>query len=362
MMLAIFRSGADERNKNAKMRERVDGRATRRDRKGCGGFTLVELLVVIAIIGILVALLLPAVQAAREAARRSQCSNNLKQIGLAILNYESSKKHLPPGSKSKEFVQDTNYWSTWTVEILPYMEEGGVYSLWNRNVSLEDPLNRALKQQRVATYLCPTEDDPNTLIVPETGPGASLAPPNNQYQPGSYRANSGSASGLNCGGYWDDPANIPFAVIDPTAGLKTRGPMYAVVDATSPSPGGAAPSEVKLKQITDGTSKTRLAGEYMTRTTPRRRTLWAYAYTSYNQSSGIPESRTLMPDYARCFNFPGATTCSDNCKRAWGSFHAGGIFQNVFCDGAVRAISEDVSVDVFVASCTIQAQETSESL
>jgi prepilin-type N-terminal cleavage/methylation domain-containing protein len=326
------------------------------------GFTLVELLVVIAIIGVLVALLLPAIQAARDAARRAQCSNNLKQIGLAILNYENTKRHFPAGSTAKEFVQDTNYWSTWTVDILPYMEEPGIYSLWDRTVPLEDPKNRDLKQRRVATYICPSDIEIDVLVVPETGPGANLAPPNNQYQPGSYRANSGSASGRNCGGYWDDPLNIPWAIVDPTAGLKTRGPMYAVVDPTVPSPTGAPPQEVKLKQITDGTSKTRLVGEYMTRTNPRRRTLWAYAYTSYNQSSGIPESRTLIPDYNQCYNFPGATTCDDNCKRGWGSFHAGGVFQNVFCDGAVRAISEDVDLTIFVASCTIQGQETGESL
>ena len=85
------------------------------------GFTLVELLVVIAIIGILVALLLPAVQAAREAARRSQCSNNLKQMGLACLNYESARKTLPPGT----FLGEGSAWSAF---ILPYLEQGSMFS------------------------------------------------------------------------------------------------------------------------------------------------------------------------------------------------------------------------------------------
>jgi prepilin-type N-terminal cleavage/methylation domain-containing protein len=87
-----------------------------RNRRRLAAFTLVELLVVIAIIGVLVALLLPAIQAAREAARRSQCSNNLKQVGLAMLNYESANKHLPPGALMNEG-------SAWSIYLLPYLEE-----------------------------------------------------------------------------------------------------------------------------------------------------------------------------------------------------------------------------------------------
>ena len=87
-----------------------------RKRHRSRAFTLVELLVVIAIIGVLVALLLPAIQAAREAARRAQCSNNLKQIGLAILNYESTKKHLPPGAL-------VNEGSAWNVYLLDFIEQ-----------------------------------------------------------------------------------------------------------------------------------------------------------------------------------------------------------------------------------------------
>lgn len=335
---------------------------------GSQGFTLVELLVVIAIIGVLVALLLPAVQAAREAARRSQCANNLKQIGLSILNFENTKKRFPAGSTAKTDVQEGPYWSTWSIDILPYMEENALYALWNPKFHLDDPnpdpknTNRDLKQRRVDAYLCPSDDLTEPLVVPETGPGAILAPPNNRYHIGSYRANSGSgAASTFCGAHWDNPLGIPWILLDPNRGPATRGPMYAVVEkitAVAVSP----PKEVKMSQITDGASKTRLAGEYMTLTNPRRRTLWAYAYTSYNQSSGIPESRTLIPDYEACSTFPGDSSCQDNCKRAWGSFHAGGIFQNVFCDGAVRSISEDVDIAVFVASSTIQGQESGESL
>src|SRR3954471_20063556 len=93
-------------------------------RRAAPGFTLVELLVVIAIIGILVALLLPAIQAAREAARRTKCVNNLKNIGLACLNYESTKKSYPPSSTIATDISTNGL--SWEVLILPYIEEGGI--------------------------------------------------------------------------------------------------------------------------------------------------------------------------------------------------------------------------------------------
>lgn len=114
------------------------------------GFTLVELLVVIAIIGILVGLLLPAVQAAREAARRMQCTNNLKQIGLAIHNYESSIKRLPAGSFP---VND----ATPHTVLLPYLEGSNAFSLFNFSVSLNgSALNSAAIRQTIPFYICPS--------------------------------------------------------------------------------------------------------------------------------------------------------------------------------------------------------------
>lgn len=100
--------------------------------KPCRGFTLVELLVVIAIIGILVALLLPAIQAAREAARRSQCANNLKQIGLALHNYNDSLKSLPIGSRSHPtLVPRNSYGTNWRASLLPYLEQTAIFSQLN---------------------------------------------------------------------------------------------------------------------------------------------------------------------------------------------------------------------------------------
>ena len=120
---------------------------------------------------------------------------------------------------------------------------------------------------------------------------------------------------------------------------------------------------LRLAQISDGTSKTRLGGEYMTRTRPSRRTYWSYGYTSYNQSSGAKRPAMLLPDFEKCVTIETTTGGNENnCKRTWGSFHSGGIFMNVFCDGAVRPISEDVDMTLFVNSCTIQGGETGESL
>src|SRR5215831_17732652 len=95
-----------------------------RDVRPHRGFTLIELLVVIAIIAVLIALLLPAVQSAREAARRAQCVNNLKQIGLAMHNYESANSSLPPGIKG-------SVWGTWLVYVLPFMEQSSMFNAWN---------------------------------------------------------------------------------------------------------------------------------------------------------------------------------------------------------------------------------------
>ena len=142
------------------------------------GFTLIELLVVIAIIGVLIALLLPAVQAAREAARRSQCTNNLKQIGLALHNYHSATDALPPAGEafSNEYPQ-----YGWTagpqnfsmkVRLLPYMEAGNAYNsvnfavtaIWgtdSNNPSVVDGINinRTIRQTKIASYACPSDQN-----------------------------------------------------------------------------------------------------------------------------------------------------------------------------------------------------------
>jgi prepilin-type N-terminal cleavage/methylation domain-containing protein/prepilin-type processing-associated H-X9-DG protein len=118
-----------------------------------GGFTLVELLVVIAIIGVLVALLLPAVQAAREAARRSQCANNLKQLALGMHNFEGSRGHLPFGDR----LNDTNANKIGPgVQILPFVEQGPLYDRYDFSINWYDPGNAAVVQTKLPVHACPS--------------------------------------------------------------------------------------------------------------------------------------------------------------------------------------------------------------
>ena len=136
-----------------------------------GGFTLIELLVVIAIIGVLIGLLLPAVQATREQARRTVCVNNLKQMGLAMANYATTHGGLPPG-----YVSSWDYFQTkelgpgwgWGVMILPEVEQGPLYNAINFNLKIQDPSNLTARSAVLAGYLCPSDQVPKTWTAAES--------------------------------------------------------------------------------------------------------------------------------------------------------------------------------------------------
>ncbi len=173
------------------------------------GFTLVELLVVIAIIGILIALLLPAVQAAREAARRSQCTNNLKQIGLALHNYHDTHKVFPPGTV------DGKGWLV-TTFILPYVEQASLYDQLNTRhaMNLADPAQLALARTVIPGYLCPSSQDTDptqNTRLPVLNNGANYYIAVSNYLPitgsGDIRCNT-KANGL-----FYDNSNIKMAHI-----------------------------------------------------------------------------------------------------------------------------------------------------
>ena len=125
------------------------------------GFTLIELLVVIAIIAVLIALLLPAVQQAREAARRTQCKNNIMQLGLALNNYMMAHEVLPPGTQNEtgpiQSKEGAGYHMSWTTQILPYLEQQNVYSHIDFTKSVYDPVNGPARQQRITNFICPSD-------------------------------------------------------------------------------------------------------------------------------------------------------------------------------------------------------------
>ena len=124
------------------------------------GFTLVELLVVITIIGILIALLMPAVQEAREAARRAQCSNNIKQLGLACLHYHNAQQIFPPAMfiPAGESPNVTNKWmQNWAIMILPYCEGMTLYNQFNFTVPISNALNAAPRSAQLPIMLCPSD-------------------------------------------------------------------------------------------------------------------------------------------------------------------------------------------------------------
>jgi prepilin-type N-terminal cleavage/methylation domain-containing protein len=136
------------------------------------GFTLVELLVVIAIIGALVALLLPAVQAARESGRRAQCANNLRQIGVALLAYHEAHETFPYGS---DYGGATGY-PTWAVLILPQLDQDAVFNEYNPGLAPYDPANQVAVTSRMGVFVCPSDPESRMPVLPNRGDSPSPAP------------------------------------------------------------------------------------------------------------------------------------------------------------------------------------------
>lgn len=295
------------------------------------GFTLVELLVVIAIIAMLVTLLLPAVQAAREAARKTQCSNNMKQMGLALHNYHGAKQAFPPGKVTPGPCCNTKSFETWTISILPYIEQQNLYDRYDFTKHNEDPANEFVRQAVVPTYMCPSEPQVDALDKPESGPGNNLL-----YRRGSYRCMSGRVLGPE--NYWDRDNSLP---------RDWRGVMHVVgVSNLKPE---------RMKNVIDGTSKTLAVGEMATITHERRRTFWAYSYLGYNSSVATMQSRTLLVDYDRCVEV-GGPGGQNPCERGWGGFHDE-VLLFALCDGSVRNVNITIDMNVFVRLATIAGEE-----
>jgi prepilin-type N-terminal cleavage/methylation domain-containing protein/prepilin-type processing-associated H-X9-DG protein len=193
------------------------------------GFTLIELLVVISIIAVLIALLLPAVQAAREAARRSQCINNLKQIGLALNNYHDALGAFPQGYiATSPFIDaetDTAPGWSWASMILPQLDQSPLYNATNVVLPVQAPANTTAARTYLRAYICPSDQPPSPTYLVTDGLGNTVA----TVAPTSYAGSTGS-----------DAADVAL-------GLNNDGTGNGLF---------ARNSSVKMAAITDGTSQT----------------------------------------------------------------------------------------------------------
>ena len=225
-------------------------------------FTLVELLVVIAIIGILVTLLLPAVQAAREAARRAQCANNIKQIALAVHNFANVHKGFPSGTHRDQR-------TTWSVKILPFVEEAAqrdcwhVNQQWHRALDDGEIINSPCWSQQVSIYRCPSRNRPSEFTpggrdpIPEFDGEPHPSAPYGDYSGNGGTENCCCAPGIR---YWPPGAyggsSGPFRGFMPNNNGVILSQHWDTGSASDPYS-----THIKFKDITDGISKTFMFGE-----------------------------------------------------------------------------------------------------
>jgi prepilin-type processing-associated H-X9-DG protein len=333
---------------------------------------LIELLVVIAIIAILIGLLLPAVQKVRDAAARAQCANNLKQMGIALHAHHDAIGTLPPGGMQTG-PNGTVCYTTWSIEILPFIEQDNIYRRYRQlEVNTSTANYNAVAMQRIKTYECPSDGLVGLAERPASGPDTSR-----NWMHGSYRAVSGRAykgSQTYPRGFWDtfepqfwapDGGSPPTLITSYRGMLHGTAAMYNGVPAqTGTHSSGVSVATMggpeKLTSVTDGTSNTLMVGENTFRDVTRRATFWAYTYASYNASSLYPESRILNNSYNDCWRaFGGGSTISNAdhvCKRAFGSNHTNGL-NFAMGDGSVRFYSNSVDILMLTYMATMQGAE-----
>jgi prepilin-type N-terminal cleavage/methylation domain-containing protein/prepilin-type processing-associated H-X9-DG protein len=281
--------------------------AGRKTARGPGGFTLIELLVVIAIISVLIALLLPAVQSAREAARRSQCVNNLMQVGIAMQSYDSAHEVLPPGVVSQTgpvLDQPKGYGFGWMTQILPYFEQKNVYNHFNLKVSVYDSENLTTRTSLVRSFLCPSDSGP--------------ARDKNRVAMTSY-------------------AGVHHDVEAPIA-ADNHGVLFLN-------------SSVSSENVTDGTSNTLYVGEKLVDGLDLG---WASGSRSSLRNTGLNVNRTPGPGFGK----PGAGSLTPAEDRdlskmgtpefvgGFGSRHPGGS-NFLFGDGSVRFVKSSVGATIY---------------
>ena len=310
------------------------------------GFTLVELLVVIAIIGVLVGLLLPAVQAAREAARRMSCSNNVKQIGLAIHNYESTYKRVPPGAVFYGGVQTDvgrfhglkDQRGSMFAFLLPYLEQQALYSQFDFSwptdeTRMPDPASAAggmfLKGIRVPALICPSDiNDP-------------LSPGNNQIQPANYYPSMGPSSAISNNANCSCPLYNTFVSLSqPNTGADTPAGMFTRRGWNYVGAFG---------HCSDGLSNTIFVGEVRANCSGHVRAGWSHS-NKWGGFTQIPINFDSCEVDLATATSKGKTGCNARCnwnaEVGFKSNHTGGAHM-LMGDGSVHLLSQNIDMRTY---------------